>query len=314
MALHRDRPLKPRALRAGDRVAIVAPASPFLLEAFEQGVGECRALGFEPVYDDSVFARRGYVAGDPQVRATALRAAWQAPDIAGVFTARGGYGSVQLLPYLDIDEVRATPKVFVGYSDLTSLLVYFTGLCGVVSFHGPTIVGRLDKGDEGYDRDSLLRAVRDTSPMGEMGGSLLETVVPGQASGPLLGGTLSQLVASLGTPYAFDPPKGHVLFIDEVAERPFRIDRMITQLRLSGVLRRASAVVFGELPKCDEPGGGPTARATVSDLMADFSGPVLFGLASGHTTGPALTLPFGVTARVVADERPRLVIEEPAVQ
>ena len=130
----------------------------------------------------------------------------------------------------------------------------------------------------------------------------------------LIGGTLTQLVASLGTPYAFDPPPGHVLFLDEVGERPFRIDRMLTQLRLSGILARASALVFGELPRCDEPGGNPAIRSIVADLVADFPGPVLFGLPSGHTTGPTLTLPFGVRARVVAGLRPILVIEEAAVE
>jgi muramoyltetrapeptide carboxypeptidase len=129
-----------------------------------------------------------------------------------------------------------------------------------------------------------------------------------------MGGTLTQLLASIGTPYAFDPPSGHILFIDEVAERPYRIDRMLTQLKLTGLLARASGVVFGELPRCDEPGtGGPTIAAVVADLMADFPGPVLFGLPSGHTDGACMTLPFGVAARIVAGVAPALIIEEAAV-
>jgi muramoyltetrapeptide carboxypeptidase len=141
----------------------------------------------------------------------------------------------------------------------------------------------------------------------------LETVRPGDASGPLLGGTLTQILASLGTPHAFVPPTGYVLFLDEVGERPYRLDRMVTQLRQSGLLARASAVVVGELPGCDEPGGQPTARATMADVLADFHGPVLIGFPSGHTIGPTLTLPFGVNARVVADRSPRLIVEEAAV-
>jgi muramoyltetrapeptide carboxypeptidase len=129
-----------------------------------------------------------------------------------------------------------------------------------------------------------------------------------------LGGTLTQLVASLGTPFAFAPPQGYVLFLDEVGERPYRLDRMVTQLAQAGLLARASAVVIGELPRCDEPSGDPTARAAVADLFAHFPGPVLIGFPSGHTVGAAMTLPFGVTARVVAGLRPRLVIEESAVQ
>jgi muramoyltetrapeptide carboxypeptidase len=130
----------------------------------------------------------------------------------------------------------------------------------------------------------------------------------------LLGGTLTNLMASLGTPYAFDPPAGHILFIDEVAERPYRIDRMLTQLRLAGLLSRASAIVFGELPRCDEPAeGGPAIKAVVADLLADFRGPILFGLPSGHTNGACMTLPFGVQARVVAGADPALFVEEAAV-
>ena len=135
----------------------------------------------------------------------------------------------------------------------------------------------------------------------------------GEAAGILVGGTLTQLTASLGTPYAFDPPAGSVFFLDEVGERPYRIDRMLTQLRLSGLLARASAVVFGELPNCDEPGGNPAARAAVGDVLADFPGPILYGLPSGHTTGATLTLPFGVRTRVVGGGRPMLVIDEAAV-
>ena len=103
----------------------------------------------------------------------------------------------------------------------------------------------------------------------------------------LVGGTLTQLVASLGTPYAFDPPAGSILFLDEVAERPYRLDRMLTQLRLSGLLARASAIVFNSLPRCDEPGGSPTAKDTVRRVLSDFRGPILYGLPSGHTDGPA---------------------------
>src|SRR5262249_24463033 len=115
------------------------------------------------------------------------------------------------------------------------------------------------------------------------------------------------------TPFAFDPPDGHVLFLDEVAERPYRIDRMLTQLRQAGLLARAAAIVFNELPRCDEPSGDPTARAAVSDVLADFPGPIIFGFPSGHANGAAITLPLGVTCHVIAYSRPRLIIDESAV-
>ena len=124
---------------------------------------------------------------------------------------------------------------------------------------------------------------------------------------------MTQLAASLGTPFAFDPPEGCVLFFDEVAERPYRIDRLYTQLSQAGIIPRAAALVFGEMPHCDEPGGTPAIREVVSHLTADFSGPVLFGLPSGHTQGATLTLPFGVQARVIAGNDAALIIEESAV-
>lgn len=304
---------KPRALRPGDRVAVVAPASPFKREEFDAGLAEIRALGFDPVYEDSVFARQGYVAGRADVRAAAFRQAWSDPSIAALVAARGGYGSVQILPLLDRDAVGRQPKAFIGYSDNTSILSWLTLQCGIVSFHGPMIEGRLAKGADGYDRETFTRCLCRPEAAGEIVHPQIEMIAPGEAAGVLLGGTLTQLTASLGTPYAFDPPPGFVLFVDEVAERPFRIDRMLTQLRLSGILARASAVVFGELPRCDEPDGRPTARSMVAEVMDGFRGPVLFGLPSGHTSGATLTLPFGVRARAIAGAHPRLVIEEAAV-
>ena len=305
---------KPRALAAGDRVAVVAPASPFTREEFDSGLHELRRLGFVPVYDESVFARQGYVAGSAGVRAAAIHAAWRDPSIAALIGVRGGYGSAQLLPLLDREEARRASKPFVGYSDLTSMLTFLTLRCDRVAFHGPMLAGRLGRGAAGYDEDSFVRTLCRREAPGELAPPGLESIREGEASGMLLGGTMTQLLASLGTPYAFDPPAGCVLFLDEVGERPYRLDRMVTQLAQAGVLARASAVVIGELPKCDEPSGDPTARAVMADLFADFPGPALIGFPSGHTVGPAMTLPFGVRARVVGGNRPRLVIEEAAVE
>jgi muramoyltetrapeptide carboxypeptidase len=307
--------LKPRALRAGDRIALVAPASPFPRDAFDAGVAELRRLGYEPVYDESVFARRGYTAGDARLRADAFRRYWSDDTVAALMAVRGGYGSVHLLPLLDAGDIARSPKAFIGYSDNTSLLDWLTGRCGVVSFHGPMIDGRFAKGRQAYDVDTFTRVLTRPSPAGAITHPRVEAIRRGEAAGVLVGGTLTQLLASLGTPYAFDPPQGHVLFLDEVAERPYRIDRMLTQLRLSGRLARAAAIVFGELPRCDEPGGaGPAIRPVVSELLADFRGPVLFGLPSGHTDGACMTLPFGVRARVLTAPEPAIIIEEAAVR
>jgi muramoyltetrapeptide carboxypeptidase len=306
--------LKPRALVPGDKLAVVAPASAFLREEFDQGIQEIERLGFVPVYDDSIFVRSSYTAGSPELRAAAIRAAWNDSSIAGVIGVRGGYGSAQLLPLFDPEEARRGCKPFIGYSDLTAILTFLTGQCRMVAFHGPMLAGRLCLGQAGYDRDSFERSLCRREPLGELSPDGAESVRAGEAAGMLVGGTLTQLVASLATPYAFDPPAGHILFVDEVAERPYRLDRMLTQLRQAGLLARAGAVVFNELPRCDEPSGSPTARGFVFDLFRDFPGPVVLGFPSGHANGAALTLPFGVAARVIAGGRPRLIIEESAVQ
>lgn len=303
--------LKPRALRPGDRVAVVSPASAFARDEFDRGVAEIKRLGYEPVWDESVFARDVLVAGSPATRAAAFLRAWFDPAVAALIAVRGGYGSVHLLPLLARDDLRQTPKAFIAYSDNTSILSWLTTGCGIAAFHGPMLEGRLAKGAEGYHEASLVDAV--TGKTGELAPEGVSVIMKGEAEGLLLGGTLTQLVASFGTRFAFDPPDGCVLFIEEVNERPYKLDRMLTQLRLAGILERARAVVFGEMRGCDEPGGRPSARDTLAAALDGFGGPVIYGFPSGHTTGPCWTMPLGVRARVVSGPHARIIIEEPAV-
>ncbi len=304
---------RPRPLSPGDQVALVAPASPFEQEAYEAGAAEIRRLGLVPVPARDAFARRGYTAGDTATRARSLLDAWRDPEIAGLIGIRGGYGSAQVLPLLDPELIRTARKPFIGHSDLTALLVYLGQVCGLVSFHGPLAVN-FGAQSSGYDQRSLLEAVTRQSPMGALPMTGVEVAKPGDAIGPLLGGTLTQLVASLGTPYAFDPPDGHVLLLEDVGERPYRLDRMVTQLAASGVLAKASAVVCGEFPGCDEACGTPTARGVLMDLLAPVAGPVLFGFPTGHTRGPALTVPLGVKVRVAGETEAEVEVLESAVE
>jgi muramoyltetrapeptide carboxypeptidase len=303
--------VKYRPLRAGSRVSLVAPASPFDRAEFEAGLVELRRLGLEPVYDDTVFERRGFLAGSAETRAAALMRAWSQPDVDAIVCVRGGYGSVEVLPLLDRDQILRTRTAFVGYSDVTSIHVFLASGVGMASLHGPMVEGRLARGVSAYDPATFLRGL-GTDPLGELTADGLEIVRPGEVTGPLFGGTLTQLLASLSTPFEFRPPAGHVLFLDEVGERPYRLHRMLTQLRLSGRLASASAVVFGQWPRCDEPGGTVTARAVIKDVLDGFPGPVLFGFPSGHTTQALISLPLGVRARVVAHGTPMLVVEESA--
>ena len=304
--------LKPRGLRSGDRVAVVAPASPFDREVFDRGIGELQRLGYEPVFDERVFERERYLAGSAALRADALTAAWADPAVAGIFSARGGYGSAQLLPLLDPAAVRSSGKPFIGCSDLTALLVFLTNHCETVGFHGPMLVNLAD-GEEGYDRHSLVGSVSMLEPLGELAPDGVQALRPGEARGMLLGGTLTQLLASLSTPYTFAPPEGYVLLLDDVGERPYRVDRMLTQLVQSGLLRRASAVVCAEFPGCTD-ADGCDARDVIASALSGFAGPVLFGFPTGHSAGPLWTLPLGVNVTVQTDPTPSVIIEESAVR
>jgi len=305
---------KPQALSAGDRIAVVAPASGFDRAEFEAGVDELRALGFAPEWDGSIFERAAFTAGSPRARARALQQAWHSSDIRGIIGARGGYGSVHVLEALEAGDLDGPAKAFIGYSDLTSVLTYLTCRCSIAAFHGPTVAGRLSGGPARYDRASFLRVLTEATPAGEIETDApLEALTPGEATGRLLGGTLTQLAAACGTPYALTPWDDTILLLEDVNERPYRLDRLFQQLRLSGALSRVRGVLLGMFPGCDEADGNVTARDTLATLLEDVPGPVVFGFPTGHVAGPALTVPLGVRVRLVAGQRCRLVIEEAAV-
>ena len=302
-----------RRLAPGDRVALVAPASSFPPEEVEAGVAELARLGLHAVYDPSIFDKERFVAGSVQTRVNAIHKAWADPGIAALIAMRGGYGSAQLLPLLDTALLRAACKPLIGYSDITTLLSLYLKN-GLTAIHGPMVDRRLSKGREGYDEESFRRVVMTAEPAGELRPDRLEVLHPGSATGVLVGGTLTQLMATMGTPWAFEPPPDCVLFLEDIGERPYRIHRLLTQAAQAGVFVSARAIVFGEFPGCDEPGGDPAITDVLRDFTAEFRGPVLSNFPSGHTNGPTWTLPFGVKAEVTAGPAPVVRILEAAVQ
>jgi muramoyltetrapeptide carboxypeptidase len=208
--------------------------------------------------------------------------------------------------------LRETRKALIGYSDLTAVLSFYLNN-GMAAIHGPMIDRRLAKGPEGYDEASFRRVTMSAGPAGELRPPQLETLHEGEASGVLVGGTLTQIAALVGTPWALKVPPGAVLFLEDVNERPYRIHRLLTQLEQSGGLARLSGIVFGEFPGCQEPGGEVAIRDVLRDFTDDFRGPVLFGFPSGHTAGPTWTLPLGVRVRLIGGGRPLIVVTEAAV-
>ena len=305
--------IRPRALRPGDRVAIVSPASPFARAELDAGVKELRDLGYEPVFDDSIFEEHLFSSGTAEHRASAFRRAWSDPDVAALIAVRGGYGSVELLPLLSAWKPQETPKLFIGYSDNTSLLSWLTCQCGMTALHGPMLERRLSRGRDGYDRGSFAALTEGKGAGLELAPDGLRNLTAGETSGRMFGGTITQLVGSLGTPFAFDAPRGSVLFLEEVNERPYRVQRMLTQLGQAGILARAAALVFGEMRGCQQD-GGPTMDDVLDTVARDFNGPVLTGFPSGHTAGPTWTLPLGVRVRVCSTPRAALIVEESPVE
>ncbi len=310
--------LRPRALRPGDRVALLTLASPSRAEDVEAAADQLRQLGFEPVLEDGGTRGRvegaSYVAGPGALRARRLQDALTDPRIAAVVATRGGYGSAHLLPHLDLQGIRQARTLLVGYSDITALLDTITGHAGLVSIHGPMAEGRLARGPAAYDRDGFLRLVCEPMPFGRVAVEGAVTLQAGDASGVLRGGTLTQVAALLGTPWAFAAAESTVLFLDEVNERPYRLDRLLWQLRAAGVLAHVRGVVLNQLPGCDEPGGGVTALEAVSHALAGFTGPIVAGVPSGHTSDAMISLPFGVQVSLRAGDSVSLSIDEAAVE
>ena len=302
-----------RRLKSGDRVALVAPASSFPPDEVPAGVAELARLGLEAVYGESIFDKDRFVAGSVATRVRAIHDAWADPSIAALIAMRGGYGSAQLLPLLDPKVLRAGRKALIGYSDITALLTLYQRE-GLAAIHGPMIDRRISKGPSAYDEDSFRRVMMQAEPAGEMKPDQLEALHHGSATGVLAGGTLTQLMASLGTPWAFEPPPGAILFLEDIGERPYRLHRLLTQAAQAGIFTRVRGVVFGEFPGCDEPGGDPAVKDVLRDFLKDFTGPVLFNFPSGHTSGATWTLPFGVRVEVASDPSPSIRILEAAVE
>lgn len=309
----RNRMMRLRRLKPGDRVALVAPASSFPAEEIDAGVAELARLGLQAVYDQSIFDKERFVAGSAQTRAAAIRKAWADPDIAALVAIRGGYGSAQLLPLLDPGPMLDARKALIGYSDITALLVMHVQR-GLPAIHGPMIDRRFSKGTAAYDEDSFRRVLMQAEPAGELRPGQLEALHGGTATGVLVGGTLTQLMSSMGTPWAFDPPPGAILFLEDIGERPYRIHRLLTQAAQAGIFANAAGIVFGEFPGCDEPGGDPAIRDVLREFTSELGVPVLFNFPSGHTSGPTWTLPFGVRAEITASSSPCLRLLESAVE
>jgi muramoyltetrapeptide carboxypeptidase len=303
--------IKPRALRPGDKVGIVAPASNVKREMLEAGCDGLRRAGYEPFYFESILERDLYFAGSAERRARELEDMFARDDIRAIVCARGGYGSNYLLPAINLKEIAKHPKIFVGYSDLTTLLTWFADAANIVTFHGPMIAKDFAMAD-GVNLASWQSAVSGEAEweIGDSSGA--KPLVAGKAEGILYGGCLSLLVAALGTPYDIRTA-GTILFVEDIAAKPYQIDRMLMQLKVAGKLKDVRGIIFGEMLDCRQ---GPTQDYTLEEvvlrILGDLGIPVAFGLRSGHVSRANTTLPFGVKAMLEVGGEVRLKILESA--
>ena len=286
---------KPRALRPGDTVGIVAPASNIKRDLLEQGCDALRRLGYTPLYFDSILEQELYFAGSAERRTRELEAMFGRDEVRAIVCARGGYGANYLLTRLDPTKLMSDPKIFVGYSDITTLLTGFSDWLGLVTFHGPMVTKDFAL-DDGVDLASWGAALGGVGTWEIGGESGARGLVKGSAEGVLYGGCLSLLVASLGTAHEIRTA-GTVLFLEDLHARPYQIDRMLMQLKLAGKLDGVKGIVFGEMLDCVQTNDqGYTLEEIVLRIVGDLGIPVAFGMRSGHVTRKNITLPIGVRA------------------
>jgi muramoyltetrapeptide carboxypeptidase len=289
--------IKPPALQPGDTVGIVAPASNIQRSLLEAGTAALRQLGYRPIYSDSILDRDLYFAGTIDRRVRELEEMFSRDDVRAIVCARGGYGCNYLLNKLDPQKIAPHPKIFVGYSDITTLLTCFADSAGMVTFHGPMVTKDFANAD-GVDLASWQAAVSGASHWSlDLGpDSGVQSLVQGHADGVLYGGCLSMLVATLGTAHEIRT-QGTILFIEDIAAKPFQIDRMLMHLKQAGKFTDVKGLIFGEMIDCVQSKDQDyTLPEVILRVVGDLGIPVAYGLRSGHVSRRNITLPIGVHA------------------
>jgi muramoyltetrapeptide carboxypeptidase len=308
--------VKARALRPGDTIVFVAPAGPPEKEIVEKCARRFDAMGFKVILPRNLFRRQGYLAGSDEERAAELNAAIRDPNVQAIFPCRGGYGLTRILDRIDYAAFRKQPKVLIGYSDLTALHLAMAARAKVITFHSPMPESSLwrEDGDYAFADRSFGRALMAKQYRPGATGYTIELpkdrprpvcLVRGKARGRLVGGNLSLVCATLGTPYAVSA-KDNLLFLEDTGEAPYRVDRLLSQLRLAGVLEEAAGIIVGSFSRTD--------AAAVEKIVRDYCGrlkkPVLMSFPVGHTPWNA-TLPHGALAELDTDQAQVRLLENP---
>lgn len=317
----------PKALRTGDTIGMIGPSGSFKDQAMvERSAAAIAAQGFKVVVGESCRRKYGYLASPDELRASDIGRFFADPAIDGIVCMKGGYGTPRILDLVDYAVVAANPKVFAGYSDITGLHLAFQRFAGFPTFHTPMGVSMDGVFDE-FSAASWRAALMTTAPQGKLLplpplapspagdsgaqgiGTVPKALVGGTARGPLIGGNLSLVAALTGTPYAL-VPDGAIIFLEDIDEEPYRIDRMLTQLRLAGVFKRCAGVVLGHWTRCDakDPERSLTLEQVFADVIVPAGKPTMIGFAAGHST-PTHSFPMGVDAVLDADAGTLEIVE-----
>ncbi len=312
--------VKPKALKRGDKICIVSPASPTLTEKYyDRGKSALEGMGFEIVEGKYAHKKHLLFAGEAKKRADDINKAFQDKSIQAIFCNRGGTGTSHILPYIDFSIIRENPKIFLGYSDITTLQIAILNETGLITFYGPMVSTDFGKGTNRYTMDNLFSVLTEKEKTLEFknpAGRGVITICKGRAEGILTGGCLSIVAATLGTKHELKT-KNRILFFEDIDEKPHRIDRYLTQLILSGKLQEARGIIFGSFTRCrylkrdayDK--YGVTLMDIIRDRIVPLNIPCIFGLQFGHVA-KKLTIPMG--AHVEFDATRGEVTVGPAVQ
>ncbi|MEJ9280724.1 MULTISPECIES: S66 peptidase family protein [Ureibacillus] len=291
----------PKSLKKGDTIGLVSASSPTPSEVLPRAIKAIEDLGFNVVVGETCKERHGYLAGKDDLRAQEINEMFRNPEIDGIFCIRGGYGAQRILPLLDLEMIKENPKVFAGYSDVTALHIVFNQLCHFVTFHSPMPSTEFIKDEmDDYTWNSFLTSVMDTERtdyfLENAPGNPVKVLVPGEATGELVGGNLTLVASSLGTPYEIDT-KGKILFLEDIDEYERSVDRMLTQLKLAGKLDDAAGILLGAWTNCgpqnpDKPEQSLRLHTIFEEILVPTGKPILMDITCGHVL-PTMTLPLG---------------------
>ena len=282
--------IKPPRLKPGDQIGIISPAGPVKRSALNTGLKTLESSGLRVLVAPHVYDNRGYLAGEDEARLADLHTMFQDPDIAAIICSRGGYGTLRLLDKIRYDLIEENPKILVGYSDITALLIAIHAKTGLVTFHGPMVRELASRDQRNWEGLFTLLSSSDPLTIRLTEGSAL---IPGKTTGPLIGGNLSLICHLVGTPF-LPSLDGCILFIEEKGEPLYRLDRMMTHLALSNQLKGLSGLIAGEFEQC---GDLPSINRLLREIVLDLDIPLVTGLPAGHGL-KNLALPIGLTAEL----------------